>query len=112
MSKNDFYILNCLLSTKSFNNSCFFSKFFNYKYPCTTIEKIILISQDEKNIREIDNYLTYEKMGGIILPKISMEKMEIVNIKKDKNQNKNYKNETSNITINEKHKKIYSLWSF
>lgn len=107
MSKNDFYILNCLLSTKSFNNSCFFAKFFNYKYPCTTIEKIILISQDEKNIREIDNYLTYEKMGGIILPKISMEKMEIVNIKKDKNQNKNYKNETSNITINEKHKKKY-----
>ena len=107
MSKNDFYILNCLLSTKSFNNSCFFAKFFNYKYPCTTIEKIILISQDEKNIREIDNYLTYEKMGGIILPKISMEKMEIVNIKKDKNQNKNYKNETSNITINEKHKKNY-----
>ncbi len=107
MSKNDFYILNCLLSTKSFNNSCFFAKLFNYKYPCTTIEKIILISQDERNIREIDNYLTYEKMGGIILPKISMEKMEIVNIKKDKNQNKNYKNETSNITINEKHKKNY-----
>ena len=76
MSKNDFYILNCLLSTKSFNNSCFFAKFFNYKYPCTTIEKIILISQDEKNIKEIDNYLTYEKMGGIILPKISIEKIQ------------------------------------
>lgn len=83
MDKNDFYILNCLLSTGSFCNSCFFTRLFNYKYKCVTLQKVILICENENNTYEIDNYLTYEKMGGLILPKLSLEKMKI-NIVKPK----------------------------
>lgn len=77
ISKDDFYILNAMVSTKMFKNSCFFARMFNYKYTCATLQKILMICTDEKNLFEIDGYLSYGKMGGKVLPKLSLEKMEI-----------------------------------
>lgn len=84
IDKNDFYILNCLLSTGSFQNSCFFCRLFQYKYQCITLHKIIMICQNKKYINEIDAYLSSENMG-----KLSLEKMEFNSIKTKKGQSNN-----------------------
>ena len=57
IDKDDFYILVIYLLFGLDGNNCFFSKLFNYKYPCSLLKKIIFFCHNPKNLYIINQYL-------------------------------------------------------
>ena len=95
INKKDLYFITCLIAYSNIKNSCFFARYFNYKYDCKLLNKLISIIYEENSIKYIEEQLKNYHPSLIFseykLKELLINKNDNYNLNADKNKHNKYK---------------------